>query len=507
MASHVKLPSGNFQCISRYTNPLTGKRTKITLTYSGSTRKAQRNAERELEDKIDRILEEYEYAQPDRILRFSQLVEKWLEHWRVGVNERTVEREILVIRRVNELIDGDVLVESITPLLLEKLLTDYQKKYDSSYSTMIHIKSTLNKIFRYAVKHRILVYSPMSVVELNLPREKKMEPKIRRKLKYLEPHELNAFLTEVKKSVNPVYYHLTLFLVNTGLRIGEAGALTVDDVDFENRRITVTKNLIQIGKGKFEYGPPKTEESERVVGLSQVALKSLIVAMEKSKQLDRRYQIKPWKSYVQTDSIFRTLNGAPVTFKSYRTFIHRIQDDLRENCESKYGFKWVKNITPHSFRFINITYLKDSEGVDPKSIQSHVGHTDLRTTMNVYAQTSNKGTTRIVNALDHWLDKDNPLDFYPEVFCSEYSTRLNKILRENIDKDVIKFTLEDFKRALGIPPEYQTRHLKNNILQKMISDLSEEWQAFDIETIYGKMRKILGYKITYGNNLVLKGNL
>ena len=258
MASHVKLPSGNYQCISRYTNPLTGKRTKITLTYSGSTRKAQRNAERELEDKIDRILEEYEYAQPDRILRFSQLVEKWLVHWRVGVNERTVEREILVIRRVNELIDGDVLVESITPLLLEKLLTDYQKKYDSSYSTMIHIKSTLNKIFRYAVKHRILVYSPMSVVELNLPREKKMEPKIRRKLKYLEPHELNAFLTEVKKSVNPVYYQLTLFLVNTGLRIGEAGALTVDDVDFENRRITVTKNLIQIGKGKFEYGPPKT---------------------------------------------------------------------------------------------------------------------------------------------------------------------------------------------------------------------------------------------------------
>lgn len=138
---------------------------------------------------------------------------------------------------------------------------------------------------------------------------------------------------------------------------------------------------------------------------------------------------------------------------------------------------------------------------------SHTGHTDLRTTMNVYAQTSNKGTTRIVNALDHWLDKDNPLDFYPEVFCSEYSSKLNKILRENTDKNVIEFTLEDFKKALGIPPEYQTRHLKNNIIQKISSDLSEEWQAFDIETIYGKMRKILGYKITYGDNLVLKGDL
>ena len=51
---------------------------------------------------------------------------------------------------------------------------------------------------------------------------------------------------------------------------------------FRSRRITVTKNLIQTGKGKFEYGPPKTEESERVVGLSQVALQSLLAAMKKA---------------------------------------------------------------------------------------------------------------------------------------------------------------------------------------------------------------------------------
>ena len=505
MASHVKLPSGNYQCISRYTNPLTGKRTKITLTYSGNTRKAQRNAERELEDKIDQIIEQYEQVKSEEVLRFSQLVEKWFEYWCVGVNKRTVEREKLVIRRVKQLIDGDVLIQNMTPLLLEKLLTDYQQEYDSSYSTMIHIKCTLNKIFKYAVKHRIMMYSPMSSVELNLPREKKMEPKIRRKMKYLEPYELNAFLTEVKKTTNPVYYHLTLFLVNTGLRIGEAGALTRDDIDFKNRRLKVTKSLIQIGKGQFEYGPPKTEESERVVGLSVVAVRSLLAAIEKSDQLDKRYQLKPWKSYIKTDSIFRTLNGAPVTSKSYRTFIHRVQKNLRETCEVKYGFKWVKNITPHSFRFINITYLKDSEGVDPKSIQSHVGHTDLRTTMNIYAQTSMKETDRIVTALDHWLDKDNPLEFYPEVFCSEYSTKLNKVLRKNIDKNVLEFSLDEFRELLEIPDNYETRHIKNNIVKKLVNDLSEEWQRFHIETIYGKMRRILGYKITYGENKLLKG--
>lgn len=287
-------------------------------------------------------------------------------------------------------------------------------------------------------------------------------------MKYLEPHELNTFLTEVKKPMNPVYYHLTLFLVNTGLIIGEAGALTKDDIDFTNRRLKVTKSLLQVGNGKFEYGPPKTEKSERIVGLSIVAVRSLLTAIEKSDQLEKRYQVNPWKSYVKTDSIFRTLNGAPVTLKSYRTLIHRIQNNLRENCEEQYGFKWVKNITPHSFRFINITYLKDSDGVDPKSIQTHVRHTDLRTTMNIYAQTSKKGTDRIVNALDHWLYKENPLEFYPEVFCSEYSTKLNKVLRENIDKNLLELSLSEFREILEIPDSYETRHIKKTLLRGLL---------------------------------------
>lgn len=44
----------------------------------------------------------------------------------------------------------------------------------------------------------------------------------------------------------------------------------------------------------------------------------------------------------------------------------------------------------------------------------------------------------------------------------------------------------------------------SNKIKKVINDLSEEWSMFNIETIYGKMRKILGYKITYGENSFLK---
>lgn len=503
MASHAKLPSGNYQCTDRYTDPYTGKRIKITVTYSGNTRKAQRNAERELEDKIDAIIAEYEQgSDSEKIIRFLDLEKSWFEHWSAGVNPRTVTREELVLRRVNEMFDPDTLIERITPLHLEKILIDYQKQYNSSYSTMIHIKSTLNKIFKYAVKFKILTYSPMSVVELNMPREKKLEPKTRRRLKYLEPHELNAFLTEIKRTVNPAYYYLTVFLVNTGLRIGEAGALTKDDINFKTRRMSITKSLVKSSRGKFEYGPTKTEESERVVGLSVAAIKSLLAAIKVSESIEERYKIKPWKSYVKTDSIFRTLSGSPITSQSYRRLIRDLQIELRAHCEEKYGFKWVKNITPHSFRFINITYLKDSEGVDLKSIQNHVGHADLRTTMNVYAQATEKSTQNVVIATDHWTDEKSSINFYPDTFHNDYSTRLNKFLRENPDIGMMEITLEEFRKRLEIPNDYQTRHIRNNIIEKVINDLRGEWATFNIETIYGKMHRIHGYRIIFGDNIL-----
>jgi integrase len=49
-----------------------------------------------------------------------------------------------------------------------------------------------------------------------------------------------------------------------------------------------------------------------------------------------------------------------------------------------------KNITPHSFRHSQTSLLIEA-GVGIKEIQQRLGHTDINTTMNIYAHMSQYG--------------------------------------------------------------------------------------------------------------------
>ncbi|EOL42967.1 hypothetical protein RV11_GL003213 [Enterococcus phoeniculicola] len=495
MVSHTKLPSGNYQVLTRYTDPLTGQRKKATVTYVGTTRKAKRNAERLLDEKVDELISERQYDVKERITTFKELADHWFEFWQVGVSPQTKKREELVLRRVNEIIEPDILVNRMTPLLLEHLLNDYQQTYDSSYSTMIHIKSTLNKIFRFSVKHGLLNYTPMSAVELNMTREKRQEVRKKRKKKYLEPYELNAFFSEIKKRLNQNYFYLTVFLVYSGVRIGEAGALTKDDFDFTKNTVSITKNLLH--ECGYVYGPPKTEESERTILLPNNAMKIVKQAIRSSEELTTRYTKRPWKTYVATESIFRTLSGAPITSQSFRGVIARVERSLLSNCETLYGFKWVKHVTPHSFRYINITYLKDSEGVDIKAVQSHVGHVDIQTTLGIYAQSSLVGEKKLVAAMEKWDEGENWLSISPPVHYNEYSTKLETELLNCSNETELFFSLKSFKEVLGLSEMYSPRHISGNILPRLKKDLLEHYRLFDIRPVYGDRNRVLGYTISW----------
>ena len=81
--------------------------------------------------------------------------------------------------------------------------------------------------------------------------------------------------------------------------------------------------------------------------------------------------------------------------------IKRVQDELREHCKERYGFEWTKNVVPHSFRFIHITYLVDDE-VPLKEIMERVGHVDERTTLG-YVRCSREASEKALKAMDDWL--------------------------------------------------------------------------------------------------------
>lgn len=124
---------------------------------------------------------------------------------------QTVKREAFVLKRLGDIIGDDFLLESITPLLMKRCLSIYADRYDSSQSTLVHIKSTCNKIFNHGIMYNIIPYSPMSVVKVEVSLDKKRIAKKKHEAKFLEVHELIVFFEALIRRKNPNYYDLVLF--------------------------------------------------------------------------------------------------------------------------------------------------------------------------------------------------------------------------------------------------------------------------------------------------------
>lgn len=137
---------------------------------------------------------------------------------------------------------------------------------------------------KYAVKKKELLYNPAECVSL----PKNMEREISR-IRYFTDEQITKMISEsirCYKTGNRVYRlgEIILFLLNTGMRIGEALALKWTDIDFQKQNVKVRKNVVFVKnrdneKSKnYEYKEQstKTKSGSRIVPLNSDAMKALI---------------------------------------------------------------------------------------------------------------------------------------------------------------------------------------------------------------------------------------
>lgn len=164
-------------------------------------------------------------------------------------------------------------LKKITPLMIKQSLDTYKQDYHSTFSTMQHIKSTFNKIFDYAVLYNYLQFSPSQVVKLKPSTEEKVEKKARLNQKFLNEAEIEVLISELRKRRNPSYLDLTLFLLGTGCRVGEAAALTAENIDFQRKTVTIEKSLQthDLTVDEFYLDTTKTLAGERIEELPETS--------------------------------------------------------------------------------------------------------------------------------------------------------------------------------------------------------------------------------------------
>ncbi|WP_428839304.1 site-specific integrase [Bacillus massilinigeriensis] len=121
------------------------------------------------------------------------------------------------------------------------------------------VKSYAAGVLDFAIKHGYLCgNNPFNLVDIS-KRKKRLATVVDKKSSnYYTKEQLRYFLECLKQEND--YKRFTFFhlLAHTGIRKGEAFALTWDDVDFKNKELLITKAISRGKQGRLYIKLPKT---------------------------------------------------------------------------------------------------------------------------------------------------------------------------------------------------------------------------------------------------------
>lgn len=237
-----------------------------------------------------------------------------------------------------------------------------------SFSTISSIHTLLRMAFTLAYEDDILVKNPC---DFHLSAIVSDDAEKVAALTSEQEKSLFAFLRE--DTIGKRYLEMFTILIGTGMRISEFAALTVNDIDLANNVIHVNKQIVRL-VGELTITEPKTDSGKRDIPMTREvrdAAKSLLLRRQ---SVSANVMIG---GYVGFLSVTRT--GRPRTHSEYADAVRKIM-----NRYSEVGDVEIPRCTPHVLRHTFCTKCIAS-GMDVKTVQYLMGHSDVSTTLNVYS--------------------------------------------------------------------------------------------------------------------------
>ena len=372
-----ELPSGKYKFFERYKDPYTEKLKKVSVTMEKKTPQARNQAAILLQEKINQKLGEKQHSVSN--ITFEKLYEEFEENWKHGVKNSTVYASKNVKKEILKQIEGDYLVRNIDRRLLQKVI-DQLLQDGRSHNYVSKIKFKLNQIMKFAIRMNYIDTNEMLFVET--PRKVITSDELRKKnTKYLDQKEFKLFIQNLKDEALcdyriTKYIRIAKVLFLTGMRYGELAALNYkEDIDFSKKTIHIKHTYDFRQK---ERTTPKTIKSDRV-----------ITAPQKVLDIIKEQIIENATNGFDTDFIFINTLGEPITNA-------RVICALKRHGQ-KIGIE--KNITTHTFRHSHISLLAEL-GIPLTAIMDRVGHSDSKTTLEIYSHVTQKMVSDISSKLE-----------------------------------------------------------------------------------------------------------
>lgn len=254
-------------------------------------------------------------------------------------------------------------------------------------SSVDNIHTVLHQVVALAVEDE---YLRTNVSDNALKELKQSRNLYTEKKRSLTTQEQKIFLDYLKK--NPMYQHwypIFSLMLGTGLRVGEATGLRWEDVDFENNIISINHTLVYYNHSKggcyFGINTPKTRAGERTIPMIDSVREALL--QEKENQIMQGIECKVtvdgFTNFIFINR-FGNVQHQGTLNKALRRIIRDCNQDILDNANNSQIEVLLPRFSCHILRHTFTTRLCES-GINIKVIQSVLGHADISTTLDIYA--------------------------------------------------------------------------------------------------------------------------
>ena len=172
------------------------------------------------------------------------------------------------------------------------------------------------------------------------------------------------------------YYDAFYILFKTGLRISEFCGLTVRDLDFKNEVIRIDHQLQRTRDMKYEIVSTKTTSGTRLLPMEEDVKDAFLRILKNRKKTKKEPTVDGYGGFLFLDK-----NGNPMVALHWEKYMQHAREKY-----NKEHLLQLPLITPHICRHSYCTNMANS-GMNPKTLQYLMGHSDVSVTLNIYTHT------------------------------------------------------------------------------------------------------------------------
>lgn len=360
-------------------DPLTGTQKRTTRRGFKTIREAELELAR-----IKLAVANGTYQQK-RAETYQEIYDLWVKIYENTVEESTYVKTIGIFKNHILPAMGAYKIEKINVNVCQNHVNEWASKLKKFRM----VKAYAAKVLDFAIKRDYIKTNPFAYVDLPTKIIKMaIEADEDEAENFYTREQLNEFLACLENENNYKAYALFRLLAFSGMRRGEALALTWKDLDFTTKELRINKAL-SLGKDNRLYIKCTKTGVARTIKMDD---NTMAVLKEWKKKQKQNYLKLGFNTMKPKQLVFSNEKNEFLQPTKLRKWIIQVQ--------TKYK---LATITTHGLRHTHCSLLFEA-GVGLKEVQVRLGHSDVKTTMDIYTHVTQKAKDEAILKFSSYLN-------------------------------------------------------------------------------------------------------